>query len=344
MNHKRGAFTLIELLVVIGIIAVLLGLVLPALSRARENGRSVVCLSRLRELAKGWQLYADDNENVILPGRMFMIPGGKSNRDNWYEVGNGQKYRPRWAATLGALIGVFPFNEPLTQDKDGIKADRQSYDNDVYQCPSEPLWIDERNYAYGYNHQFLGNARQTNDRYHNFPVLAHKIKASSGTVVAADCMGTAAGFGEARRGSYNREGTNFAALGNHGWSLDPPRLTRECDRGTGESDSPRTAVDARHQKKVNAVFADGHGETMTPYNMGYRVNNTGRFVDYDPTEEGSGDDGGGAIGRAPHRGWGPDTRYLQANPADDKIDGATNRLFSGSGRDDDPPSIPEAVQ
>ncbi len=74
---------------------------------------------------------------------------------------------------MGAQVGVFAFNEPLTRDKDGIKADRQLYDNETYQCPSEPGWNDERNFAYGYNHQFLGNARQTNDRFHNFPVLAH---------------------------------------------------------------------------------------------------------------------------------------------------------------------------
>lgn len=344
LNHKRGAFTLIELLVVIGIIALLVGLVLPSLSKARDNGRTVVCLSRLRELGKGWQMYADDNDNVILPGRMFEIPGGKNNPDNWYDVGNGLKYRPRWVATMGAQVGVYAFNEPLTRDKDGIKADRQVYDNETYQCPSEPGWNDERNFGYGYNHQFLGNARQTNHRFHNFPVLAHKIKASSGTVVAADCMGTAAGFGKSRRVGYSRDGTNFAARGNHGWSLDPPRLTDESDRGTGEAESPRTAVDARHQKKANAIFADGHGATMTPYKMGYRVNNTGRFVDYDPTEGGSGESDGGAIGRAPRRGWGPDTRYLQADPLDDDIDGATNRLFSGSGRDDDPPPLPDAVQ
>ena len=46
--------------------------------------------------------------------------------------------------------------------------------------------------------------------------------------------------------------TAYQALGNHGWSLDPPRLTDESDRGTGDPGSPRTAVDPRHQDKVNA--------------------------------------------------------------------------------------------
>jgi len=342
MTAKRGAFTLLELLVVIGIIAVLAGLVLPALSRARVQSRTIVCLSHLRELGKGWQAYADENDNVMLPGRMYEKPGGKGNEENWYDVGNGLKYRPRWPATMGGQLGTYAFNKPLTQDKDGVLADRQSYDNDIYQCPTVSAWMDERNYAYGYNYQFLGNARQTNNRFHNFPVLRHKISASGGTVVAADCMGTAAGFSEAGRAGYSKDGTSYRALGNLGWALDPPRLTDESDRGTGDSDSPRTAVDPRHQDKVNAVYADGHADTRTPYDLGYRVNKQGAYVDFDPNDASEAGEGGGSLGLIPGRDGDADTRLLQTEPPDSKIDGAHNRLFSGSGRDVDPPPVRQA--
>jgi len=65
--HKRTGFTLIELLVVIAIIALLMGILMPALSRVREMGKRAVCLSHLRQLNLAWIQYADDFDGKI-PG------------------------------------------------------------------------------------------------------------------------------------------------------------------------------------------------------------------------------------------------------------------------------------
>ena len=72
----RAAFTLIELLVVIAIIAVLMAILMPALDRAREQGRRAVCLNHLKTLTLGWTMYADENDDRIVNGEAYWDPTG----------------------------------------------------------------------------------------------------------------------------------------------------------------------------------------------------------------------------------------------------------------------------
>jgi prepilin-type N-terminal cleavage/methylation domain-containing protein/prepilin-type processing-associated H-X9-DG protein len=72
-GHK--AFTLIELLVVIAIIALLMAILLPALSRSREQGKGIVCMSNLRQLTVAWIAYYQANDEKIVNGAPI-APGG----------------------------------------------------------------------------------------------------------------------------------------------------------------------------------------------------------------------------------------------------------------------------
>src|SRR5262245_45408339 len=70
------AFTLIELLVVIAIVALLAGLLLPVLGKARQKTRGIQCLNHLKQFGLAWTMYVDENEDRLPPN----IDGGTDTR------------------------------------------------------------------------------------------------------------------------------------------------------------------------------------------------------------------------------------------------------------------------
>lgn len=297
----RAGFTLVELLTVMAIAALLIGLLLPALRGARASSRAVICAANLRQIATGWSIYADQNNGTIIPGRTGKFPGGS----NTYYVGNGFQYRPRWFVQMGAEAGFFAFDEPSP-----LKADDnlKTVDNTLFICPTRKAWINNRNYTYGYNFQFLGNSRFFGGGeaggFINFPVKIHHLKRLSSTVMASDTLGTAATFSQQERQPYRVDGSESReAAGNHGWALDPPRLTANGDfcnnNYRGEA---RSGPDTRHMQKANFLFCDTHVERLKPEDVGYTRRS--------------------------------DTSYpLHDDPLNER---SHNRFFSGSGLDSDP--------
>lgn len=76
-HFRRQGFTLIELLVVIAIIAILAGMLLPALAKAKTKAQGIFCMNNLKQITLGWQMYTDDNEGYIPGNNLGVRP------DSW---------------------------------------------------------------------------------------------------------------------------------------------------------------------------------------------------------------------------------------------------------------------
>ena len=137
-NWKSRSFTLIELLVVIAIIAILAAMLLPALNKARENARTIDCLSRVKQSMMIQKIYADENNDFLFIQDSSSYDN--SNRGTWNEFFS--KQYSSWNPIMGTCPGKIPADG--TYDGFGIVNPRNLYPR----VNSNYAYYDATNYRY----------------------------------------------------------------------------------------------------------------------------------------------------------------------------------------------------
>lgn len=267
-SPRRG-FTLVELLVVIGIIALLISILLPALQQARRQANTVKCLAALKEIGNGFMMYANDYKGQFPAARDHRAASSA----NWH----------RWTNLIARYIHGQGKDFPNYMAVNEIR--RNSV---LWGCPefAKSLEYDAAAAAASAENVYTGYGMQYYPSYWEDGFQAKYLASVSGAASPA--------LGYIKASYWGRRGADRGLVADSPWDIIAlnANITRSniayLPYNAPAFATGQITVDARHQKPgipknasigtkgINMLFCDGHAASVTPIEAVNSIKSPGR--------------------------------------------------------------------